>query len=85
MKTLKSILNNRGLWLMASLTLGLAPFRPEPHVVGKLRWVLGGASGMTFVDWLDLLLHLTPWLLLLYAVLIRVGSKQDLTDQKRPD
>ena len=63
------------LWLFVSLTLGLAPFSPEPHVVGKLRWVLGGAAGMSVVDWLDLLLHLTPWLLLLYAVLVRIGPK----------
>ncbi len=32
--------------LMASLTLGLAPFVPEPHVWGKIKWVLGGANGM---------------------------------------
>ena len=24
--------------LLASFTLGLAPFLPEPHVIGKLRW-----------------------------------------------
>ena len=63
------------LWLFVSLTLGLAPFSPEPHVVGKLRWVLGGAAGMSVVDWLDLLLHLTPWLLLLHAVLVRIRPK----------
>lgn len=44
-----------------SLTLGLAPFVPEPHIVGKLRWVLGGAEGMEFVDWFDLVLHGAPW------------------------
>ena len=69
---MRSVFNNPVLWLFVSLTLGLAPFSPEPHVVGKLRWVLGGAAGMSVVDWLDLLLHLTPWLLLLYAVLIRI-------------
>ena len=73
---MRSIFKNPVLWLFVSLTLGLAPFSPEPHVVGKLRWVLGGAAGMSVIDWLDLLLHLTPWLLLLYAVLgrIRRGS-----------
>lgn len=68
MNPLKPILNNVGLWLVASLTLGLAPFRPEPHIVGKLRWLLGGATGMLPMDWMDLLFHLTPWLLLVRAL-----------------
>ena len=53
--------------LMASLTLGLAPFFPEPHVLGKLRWVMGGAKGMALVDWGDLLMHGAPWLWLIYT------------------
>ncbi len=48
--------------LLASLTLGLAPFVPEPHIVGKIRWVAGGAVGMKAIDWFDLVLHGTPWL-----------------------
>ena len=39
--------------LMASFTLGLAPFVPEPHLWGKLRWVAGGAHGMQAMDWWD--------------------------------
>ncbi|MCU0324219.1 MAG: hypothetical protein MUF45_03065 [Spirosomaceae bacterium] len=54
--------------LIASLTLGLAPFAPEPHVWGKLRWVMGGAVGMQIMDWLDLLMHGAPWLWLFYTV-----------------
>ena len=80
---MKSVFNNPVLWLLVSLTLGLAPFSPEPHVVGKLRWVLGGAAGMSVVDWLDLLLHLTPWLLLLYAVLIRIRRGSGFAGRKR--
>lgn len=79
---MKSVFNNPVLWLLASLTLGLAPFSPEPHVVGKLRWVLGGAAGMAVIDWLDLLLHLTPWLLLLYAVLVRIRPKAGFAGRK---
>ncbi|MEW5854228.1 MAG: hypothetical protein AB2A00_35975 [Myxococcota bacterium] len=48
-------------WLVASLTLGLAPFTPEPHLLGKLRWVAGGAVGMGATDWFDLVLHGAPW------------------------
>ncbi len=51
--------------LLASVTLGLAPFAPEPHVVGKLRWVAGGAVGMAPMDWGDLLMHGAPWVWLL--------------------
>ena len=53
------------LLLVASLTLGLAPFTPEPHLVGKLRWLAGGAVGMSPTDYFDLALHAAPWLGLL--------------------
>ena len=68
-------MNNLGLWLVASLTLGLAPFQPEPHVLGKLRWVLGGASGMQPLDWMDLGLHLFPWVFLVRALVVYVTKK----------
>lgn len=50
--------------IVACLTLGLAPHLPEPHIVGKLRWVAGGARGMGPMDWFDLLLHGAPWIAL---------------------
>jgi apolipoprotein N-acyltransferase len=53
-------------WTIASLTLGLAPFTPEPHIVGKIRWVAGGAVGMTGMDWFDLVFHGFPWVFLGY-------------------
>ncbi len=55
--------------LVAALTLGLAPFLPEPHLLGKLRWVAGGAVGMQPMDWLDLVMHGAPvvWLLVAAA------------------
>ena len=55
--------------LVASLTLGLAPFAPEPHVVGKVRWLMGGAVGMGPMDWFDLALHGAPWIWLMVALL----------------
>lgn len=54
------------------LTLGLAPFFPEPHIVGKVRWVLGGGHGMSGVDWFDLVFHGAPWLWLAVAAVQRV-------------
>lgn len=55
--------------LLASLTLGLAPFLPEPHIVGKLRWILGGGVGMQLQDYGDLLLHGAPWVWLIFTLI----------------
>lgn len=60
------------VWAVASLSLGLAPFQPEPHIVGKIRWVAGGAVGMTGMDWFDLFFHGFPWLFLAYW-LVKAG------------
>ncbi|MDZ7268113.1 MAG: hypothetical protein ONB48_09565 [candidate division KSB1 bacterium] len=59
-------LHKYALTLLACLTLGLAPYVPEPHLVGKIRWILGGAQGMALIDWWDTLQHGAPWLILLY-------------------
>ncbi len=66
-------MNKYTLVVLACLTLGLAPFVPEPHILGKLRWIWGGARGMSLLDWGDTLLHGAPWLLLVF-LLIRDGS-----------
>lgn len=67
-------LTNCKLWLVASLTLGLAPFS-EPHIIGKLNWLLGGAVGMKGMDWFDLFLHGTPWIGLLVCSSIWLSRK----------
>lgn len=66
--TVKEFASYRKYFLVASLTLGLAPFAPEPHIWGKLRWIAGGAHGMKAMDWFDVFLHGTPWLLLLASL-----------------
>jgi hypothetical protein len=68
---MKETLNNWKMWLLVSLTLGLAPFVPEPHLLGKLRWLLGGAHGMQPLDWFDLVQHGAPWVLLLRALAVK--------------
>jgi len=60
--------------LLLSLTLGLAPFIPEPHIFGKIQWVLGGAVGMQMMDWLDLLMHGSPWLLFIISSALRIRT-----------
>ena len=56
------------------LTLGLAPFTP-PHIWGKLKWIAGGAEGMQFMDWFDVVLHGTPWVLL---ITVGIAKLKDL-------
>lgn len=51
-----------GLLIMASLTLGLAPFTP-PHIVEKLQMLAAGTLKKP-IDIFDLVLHATPWLML---------------------
>ena len=46
------------------LTLGLAPFHPEPHLWEKLK-MLGAGELVRPLDIFDLLMHATPWILLL--------------------
>ncbi len=72
---MKRILDDWRVWLLASLTLGLAPFSPEPHIVGKLRWIAGGANGMAAMDWFDTVLHGTPFVLLLRAVILQLVKR----------
>ncbi|WP_298767034.1 hypothetical protein [uncultured Polaribacter sp.] len=64
------------LFLLASLTLGLAPFNP-PHIWGKIQWLLGGNAfsgnnAMQAKDWFDMILHGTPWVLLLISGLLNL-------------
>ena len=51
------------LAILAALTLGLAPFRP-PHVVEKLEMLFRGTL-VRPIDWLDLAMHGTPWLVVI--------------------
>ena len=64
------LLNNWRLVILLCLTLGLAPFLPEPHIWGKIKWIAGGAVGMKAADWFDLLFHGFPFLLL-FRLLVR--------------
>jgi hypothetical protein len=58
-----------GLVILACLTLGLAPFSP-PHIWEKLLMLAKGRL-VRPIDWLDFVLHGTPWVLL---ILKGIGS-----------
>ena len=69
------IINNWKIVLLLCLTLGLAPYFPEPHILGKVKWILGGAAGMKPMDWFDVVLHGFPFVLLIRLLVIKVLKK----------
>ena len=50
-------------FVVVALTLGLAPFVPEPHVWEKLKMLYAGELSRP-IDIFDLLMHGVPWLAL---------------------
>ena len=65
------------LFLLVALTLGLAPFVPEPHVWEKLKMLAAGDLRRP-IDIFDLLLHGIPWILLgvkLSLMAVRRGGR----------
>ena len=51
------------LALFGAVTLGLAPFFPEPHIWEKLKMLAAGSLTRP-LDIFDLAFHALPWLLL---------------------
>lgn len=75
---------NWKLFLILSLTLGLAPFNP-PHIWGKIKWILGGnafhpINGLQTQDWFDVLIHGSPWALLLISILLNLFASKAKND-----
>ncbi|AVW91247.1 RND transporter [Celeribacter baekdonensis] len=50
-------------FVIAALTLGLAPFLPEPHIWEKIKMLLAGELARP-IDIFDLVFHGLPWALL---------------------
>jgi len=59
-----------GPLIFAAVLLGLAPFRPEPHLVEKLRMLVQGTLRKP-IDILDLLFHLAPLVLIVLKLFAR--------------
>lgn len=72
---MKQSINSWRFIILLTLTLGLAPFFPEPHIFGKVRWILGGAEGMEFLDWFDFVFHGIPWALLIRLIYLQLAGK----------
>ena len=69
------------LFLVLALTLGLAPFMPEPHIWEKLKMLAAGDLARP-IDIFDLLMHGIPWLLL-FAKLGRMAVATRVTESIR--
>lgn len=58
------------------LTLGLAPFVPEPHLWEKLKMLAAGTLSRP-IDIFDLIMHGTPWVLLILKLTLgRPGAPE---------
>ncbi len=64
------------LLIVLCLTLGLAPFTPEPHLWEKLKMLFAAELGKP-IDIFDLLLHAAPWLLLILKLTLALPEKPE--------
>lgn len=78
MSTMRNLFNRMPLSILIvlCLTLGLAPFTPEPHLWEKLK-MLASAELTEPLDIFDLLLHGTPWLLLTVKILLQLTRETE--------
>ena len=72
MTPLLRLLDAFPLWalVVASLTLGLAPFTPEPHVWEKLKMLAAGELTRP-LDIADFVMHAAPWVVLGLKLAVR--------------
>lgn len=73
MKALILSLPTTGL-ILACLTLGLAPFVPQPHIWEKLTMLATGTLTRP-IDIFDLMFHGLPWALLIAKIAL-LGPKK---------
>ncbi len=59
--------------ILVCLTLGLAPFFPEPHLWEKIKMLMNGTLSRP-IDIFDMLLHGAPWLVLIARLTICRGT-----------
>jgi hypothetical protein len=67
------------LLIVICLTLGLAPFTPEPHLLEKLKMLIAGELVMP-IDIFDLALHGTPWVLLVVKLYLLMTDLKGSAD-----
>ena len=63
-----------GIVIVLCLTLGLAPFMPEPHIWEKLKMLSSGTLSKP-IDIFDLFLHGAPYLLLILKLIRSISVR----------
>ena len=63
--------------VLACLTIGLAPFVPQPHLVEKIKMLIAGGL-VKPIDIFDLFLHGLPWCLLLAKALLVLRNSRSV-------
>lgn len=64
---------NWGMIIILCATLGLAPFSP-PHIIEKLSMLMKG-NLIKPLDWFDLFLHGSPWIILILKIIAFLMKK----------
>jgi hypothetical protein len=67
------------LALLASLTLGLAPFSP-PHIWKQFQNISLGRE-MLLMDWVDVLMHGAPWAALIFLGVLELKKLRQKKSQ----
>jgi hypothetical protein len=62
------------LLVILSLTLGLAPFTPMPHLIEKMQ-ILAAGELVRPVEVFDLVMHSAPIVLLFMKITLNLSSK----------
>ena len=75
--------SNYPFLIAACVALALAPFSPEPHLFGKVRWVRGGGGGMTGMDWFALVQHGVPALMIPVLLYLYLRSPKSVDKKER--
>jgi hypothetical protein len=79
---MKKFYNDWRIIILLCLTLGLAPFLPEPHILGKIKWLAGGGNGMGPMDYFDVVLHGFPFVLLLRLIIVTIVKRTAQANSK---
>jgi hypothetical protein len=66
--------------IILAIWMGLAPFRPMPHLLEKLNMLLNGSLSKP-IDIFDLFFHLSPALILLLKLFRSLTSRHIKTDR----
>ena len=57
--------------ILLCITLGLAPYTPQPHVIEKLILLIDGKLNNP-IDIFDFLMHLSPFILLTLKIILNL-------------